>query len=228
MDKHNKYILYLVMVLTIIVLTIGIRALLKNKSVAFSDAYIFRQEFMSYNDKIDEFDSEYLDVVIDIDNPVKYISSDEAVNLLSNESGIILFGSATNDSCRYLINPLISVAKEKNETIYYLDLTDEMPTYQIKDGEIIKDIEGSLAYQELVNILNDYLNVFTLMDDEETVYKSNDKKIEIPMVVAFRKGKITYVYKDINTETEENTLKTVFATLIRSKEINEECAQNGC
>ena len=122
----------------------------------------------------------------------------------------------------------MEVAKEKKETIYYLDLLDEMPTYQIKDGEIIKDIEGSMAYQELVNILNDYLNVFTLMDNEGIVYKSSDKKIEIPMVVAFHKGKITYVYKDINIDTEENTLKTVFATLIRSKEINEECAQNGC
>ncbi len=228
MDKHNKYILYLVMVLTIIVLTIGIKALLKNKSVAFSDAYIFRQEFMSYNDKIDEFDSEYLDVVIDIDNPVKYISSTEAVNLLNKDSGVILLGSATNDSCRYLINPLLEVAKEKKETIYYLDLLDEMPTYQIKDGEIIKDIEGSMAYQELVNILNDYLSGFTLMDDEGTVYKSIDKKIEIPMVVAFHKGKITYVYKDTKEKLEENTLKTIFTTLIRSKEINEECAQNGC
>ncbi len=227
MDSHNKKVLYLVMVLTIMVLIVGISSLVKNKTHSFSDAYIFRQEFMSYNDKIDEFASEYLDVVISLDNTVNYIDINEAIDLLTNKSGVILFGSATNENCRYIINPLLEVAKEKNEPIYYLDLKDLTSVYKIEDNNIIKEKDGDASYSQLLNILDAYLDELELYASDGTIYKTAEKKIDIPTVVAFNNGKVTSFYKEGNPSVSESNLKTIFETLIRSKN-DQECARNGC
>lgn len=231
MERRNKIILYSIIVLTIMVLGLGINSLLKRKSNAIPDANVFRMEYMSYNDKVDESDNAYRDLIISENNLINYINTDEAIKMLQEETGVIYFGYAANADCRSLIPSLLKVSSALEEPIYYLDIESIRPTYEFIDGNITKTRDGEENYNHLLELLDDYLDNNLIYDAEGHSMATFEKVLEAPTLVAFREGKITSFYTPKNYENEkidEEILENLIESLIRSKNNIEDCAQNGC
>ncbi len=229
MERRNKIILYSIIVLTVVVLSLCINSLVKNKSHAISDASIFRQEYMSYNDKVDSQDNAYLDVMISEDNLVNYITLEEAINMLKSQSGIIYFGYATNKECRALIPTLLKVSNELKEPIYYLDISLLRPTYEVIDGNVKKIKEENDLYYELIDLLKDYLDEYAIYDALGNRYVLEEKWLSAPTLVAFKDGNITSAFTNYHSELEnEDKLESLIESLIKSKNTFEDCARHGC
>lgn len=102
------------------------------------------------------------------DNTFKYLTDKEAVEFLKNGTGIILFGFPSCKWCQEYVSVLSEVAWEYDVSeVYYLNIK-----------KIRK--ENTVEYQELVNLLTEYLPV---NDDGEKI-------IFVPETVFVKDGKI--------------------------------------
>lgn len=126
-----------------------------------NDAAQFKKEYEELNDKSVKMN-------IDEKNPIKYVTFDEVVDVLTNGTGVVYFGFPGCPWCRNVIPVLFEVAQTNNvDTIYYFN------PREIRNS-------GTDAYQKLVNILSDYL--------EEN--EDGDKTLYVPDVYFVKDGKI--------------------------------------
>ncbi|MCI5790130.1 MAG: hypothetical protein MR031_05525 [Tenericutes bacterium] len=87
------------------------------------------------------------------DNPFKYVTIDEILDILENGSGIILFGTSDSEVSAKTVKIFFEAMKEtghEKERIYYYD------PIKIRDNQ-------TKEYDELVSLLYDYLDY---RDDE--------------------------------------------------------------
>lgn len=150
-NKTLRIILDLVLIVVgIIFLVIGIK-----------DAYNFYIE-----NKIEDnvrFKKSYASVPKD--NIYRYVTIEEADEILSNKTGLILLGRTDDPWMQVLVKPLNDIVKEHFETIYYLELDElsnnekkkvdtspirtrledmELPyIFIVKDGNILGEIDKS-------------------------------------------------------------------------------------
>ena len=126
-----------------------------------SDALKFKNEY-------EELNTQSVKMDISENNPIKYVTFDEVVDILNNKTGVIYFGFPGCPWCRNVIPVLFEVAKENNiDTIYYFN------PREIRNG-------GDDAYQKLTGILNDYLE-----ENDEGV-----KTLYVPDIYFVKDGKI--------------------------------------
>ncbi|MCM1052967.1 MAG: thioredoxin family protein [Ruminococcus sp.] len=186
----KKKIIIIISLVCIILLG-GISYYLFNRSDNATDALKFKEEYESLNDTTRESDgAKYNNINIDKKNPIKYVSIKEAIKLLKEDTGVIYVGANWCPWCRNAIPVLFESAKSnKVKTIYYLNIDDEKDTFEIKDDKLVKTKEGSKEYYELLDVLNDELDEYTLTSKNKT-YETGEKRIYMPFVVFFKDGKI--------------------------------------
>ncbi len=195
MDKRNKIILIVVLLLTSIVIAICIYSIINNNHVNNSDANKFRTEYMELNDKINEaVGKTYPLVTISADNTVRYISPKKAVKMLKSDTGIIYFGFSNCPWCRSLVSILTDVAIEKKEKIYYVDISDIRSSFIIEDGKLSKNKNGTKEYYNILEELDEYLDDYYLEDEVGNKYDTEEKRLYAPTLVAVKKGKITGIH----------------------------------
>lgn len=159
-----------------------------------TDASRFKEEYESLNGTVRESDgATYNEVSIPLDNPMKYVTALEAVDIVKNKTGILYIGANWCPWCRNAVEVLIDVAKEKNlKTVYYLDLTAYRNVWEIQNGALEKTTLEKEGYYELLNALDSILgkNTYTLKDKDGKVYDTKEKRIYMPTVIAVKDGKI--------------------------------------
>jgi len=239
MDKKNKISLIIILIITLICIGICIYSIIYNKNIKSNDAIKFRNEYMEYNDKVNEnTDKAYVNVIISDTNTVNYVNENEAIELLEKGTGIIYFGFATCPWCRSLVSTLTSVAEEKKEPIYYLDILSIRSSYELEDGKLSKIKDGTDKYYQILQLLNNELDEFYLTDESGNVYDTGEKRLYAPTIVAISNGKITGIHvgtvdsqesgnDSLNSEQIEE-LSKIIGNLIDNNKKLDVCTQEKC
>lgn len=238
MDKKNKIMLIFLIVLTLVVVGICTYSVIRSNSKKDTDAIKFHNEYSELNGKINENNGKnYVNVSISDTNTVKYVSEKKAADLLENGTGIMYFGFSTCPWCRSLVSTLTSVAEEKNETIYYLDIQNIRSAFEIQEGKINKIKDGTKGYYKLLDLLDNELEDFYLEDEAGNRFDTEEKRLYAPTLVAFNKGKITGIHVgtvdsqengyDELSDTQKEELEGIIINLIKSKD-KEVCTSDKC
>lgn len=161
-----------------------------------SDFEKFKNEYEKLNPNEDE---KGITVNIESDN-IKYLTVEESIDFLKNNTGIIYFGFPSCPWCRNIVPILLEVGRKNNMIINYVDVS-------VKDGN--EDF-----YNQLKTLLNDYL-----MENSDGV-----KTLYVPDVYFVKDGKIkghhlgsastqTNPY-EVLTDEQVNELKKIYSDLI--------------
>lgn len=191
MKKKKTVIILSVIVLAFCIIGCFYWYHLSNK---ITDAKKFKDSYESLNNTVRESDkANYNNVDIPEDNPIRYISALEAVDIIQNQTGIIYFGANWCPWCRNAVEVLIAAAKEKQlETIYYVDMDKVRNVFEVQNGNLVKTQEEQDGYYELLKSLDSVLGdeTYTLKDKEGKVYNTKEKRIYMPLVISVKDGKI--------------------------------------
>lgn len=238
MNKSNKLILIVLVIFTLSVVGVCAYSIFSSKEKA-NDAVKFLNEYSELNGQVNEANGKnYVNVTISDTNTVKYINEEKAVSLLEDGTGIIYFGFSTCPWCRSLVSTLASVAEEKQETIYYLDILNIRSSFELTEGKINKLKEGTKGYYKILDLLDEELETFYLTDEAGNQFDTGEKRLYAPTLVAFNKGKITDIhvgtvesqengYDELN-ESQIDELEKRIIKLFNSKKENEICTNEKC
>ncbi len=199
----NKKILIIIGVIVIILLSI-LYLLFLNKE---SDAIKFKKEYESLNNTTRDSDgAKYNNISIDKSNPIKYVDTKGTLDVLESDKAILYIGANWCPWCRSAVPVLFEVAKKYNiKTIYYLNLDDEKSSFEIKDGKLIKTVNGTDGYYKLLDKLDDLLRDYKLTDENNIEYDTKEKRIYMPYVLGIKKGRVVSSHVGTITLNENQT-----------------------
>lgn len=219
-----KYVKILLIVVIVLLVTAC-----KNKQ---TDAIKFKNEYESLNGK--KINGHVVkNIKISKDNPIKYSSYDEVLDIIKNKTGIIYLGYPECPWCRTALPVLFEAAKDyKIDTIYYINMKNERDYYEIKDGKLVykkdengKSIKGNKGYFRLLKALDNNLKEYVLTDSDGKEYKTGEKRIYVPFIIFAHDGKIVGThtstvatqesgYDDL-TEEQFDELNGIYANYIK-------------
>lgn len=223
-------------------LTIGLCTflILHKDNKELTDALKFKKQFEAVNSLVNPFTNEkYIELHIDDDNPFVYKTGKEIVDILNNESAIIFMGYPESDLTRVFLPIFLDVLKENNlNKVYYLDILEIRDKYKYS-GSIVPELvhEGTKAYYEIVEFLNDYLDRYYVNDPEGNRYDTAVKRINTPTIVTIKSKEVINYHFGIGnnhdeehaalSEEEQASLKGTLTEIIKSyKEATEICSSN--
>lgn len=179
--KKNVIILSIIVVIALVIAILFF--LLNNKGM--SDGERFKQEYEELNDS-------HLEVKIDSDNMIKYIGLEEAIDIIKNDTGVIYFGYPSCPWCRNAVPVLLDAASSTSlDTIYYVNAYNIRDVKEIDDdGNIVTINEGDRLYDDLLEVLDDILDPYTLTLDNGEVIDLGEKRLYVPMVLFVKDGEV--------------------------------------
>ena len=179
--KKNVIILSIIVVIALVIAILFF--LLNNKGM--SDGERFKQEYEELNDS-------HLEVKIDSDNMIKYIGLEEAIDIIKNDTGVIYFGYPSCPWCRNAVPVLLDAASSTSlDTIYYVNAYNIRDVKEIDDdGNIVTTNEGDRLYDDLLGVLDDILDPYTITDDNGEVIDLGEKRLYVPMVLFVKDGEV--------------------------------------
>ena len=195
---NNELILKLVIILIVIVVIIGILVikLYNNNNMVseVSEQERFRDEYESLNGEITLDGKNYPEVKLGFNN-IKYLTIDETLSILENDTGIIYIGYAECLYCRSAIEVLMESAEEmKVESIYYLDISEIWDVKEVdKNGNIVTKVKAHDKYGELLEQLGIdeyYIEDYILIDGNKKNISTGEKRIKVPLVLFVIDGDI--------------------------------------
>lgn len=186
----------LLIVLPIILLILALLSYFKLSSLN-TDAMKFKREYEKYNNKKTDSGEEYLNLNIESNNPMKYKSADDLIDIISNKTGIIYLGFPECPWCRNAISVLLDVAEENDiKDIYYFNIKNERDSYTLEDSKLVyekdengNEIKGTKDYSKLLKALDSVLFDYVLEIDGKK-YETGVKRIYAPSVIFIKDGKI--------------------------------------
>lgn len=167
-----------------------------------TDAYKFKKEYESINNKDNGNGKKYRKLNIANDNPFVYSTAEDIVKRLDKEETfIVYFGFKECPWCRSIMEELIRSAKDKKvDKIYYVDIKDIRDVKEIdKDGNVITTKEGNKAYMELLERFSNVLSDYNL-SKENIEINAVEKRIYAPNIIAVSKGKAIQMEEGISKE----------------------------
>lgn len=210
MKEKERILRIVIMVAFVLVALAGISFLLKDKKEIINgketDAIKFKKEYEAYNNKEREDDvgNYFQELNIPEDNPIKYSTIPEVLEILEKGNGILYFGYPTCPWCRNAVPVLLDAVKESSiKTIYYLNVNDFKNMYDVQDGEVVKTKEEKEGYYDLLKALDSILDPYTLSDKDGNIYEVGEKRIYVPLIVFIKDGKI--IGNHLGTVTLEGT-----------------------
>ena len=177
-----------------------------------SDAVRFKKEYESINGKTLKRSSHKVkSLSISKNNPIKYASYDEVIDVIKNGTGIIYLGYPECPWCRSALPVLLESAKDyKIDTIYYINMHDERDYYEVKDGKLVykkddngNELKGTKGYFKLLKALDSELGSYTVTDDAGKEYDTGEKRIYVPLIIFVNEGKIIGTHLS-TVDTQEN------------------------
>lgn len=154
-----------------------------------SDAKKFKEDYEKLNGQTNSAGKAHRTVSIDENNPFIYTTAQDVVKKLDNNETFYLYvGDDLCPWCRSVIESAIKVAKEKKiDKIYYVSIWDDngkeilRDKYELDDNKnLVKTIEGTDAYNKLLEKFNTLLRDYTITDKEGNVINTNEKRIYAP------------------------------------------------
>lgn len=164
-----------------------------------TDEKKFKDEYESLNGTARSNGSNNRTVSIIDDNNVQYLTVDQAADIMENGSGVIFFGFAACPWCRNAVPILLKAMSNSNlDTIYYVDVRpnddknkDIRDEYSVEKGKLYRVKEASSErYYDILEMLDDYLNDYEVTDDKDKLYKTGEKRLGAPSVVAVNNGTV--------------------------------------
>lgn len=178
---YEKILLYLISLIFIVILSILIYKKFDKERVIIPDNHLFSNEYK----KVSE------------DNLFVYSNSNEIINILEKDTGVIYIGFKECNWCQYYVPILNEIAKEeKIDKIYYLDILEERKN-------------NTTNYLKIVNLLNKHL----ISDDE------GNKQIYCPNVTIVKNGKIIGNNNETSIMTENNIEPKTYWTNIKKEKL---------
>lgn len=170
--------------------------------------YLGKKDFSSTITDAERFSKEY--TTIDTDNPFVYVNSNRVLNILNNETGIILVGFSSNAWMQEYVRELYPVLKENNITkVYYYDVIEDR-TKKTKNFRQIEDLLSK--YLKITDMGAEYLFTPALIFvkdgkiinyDDETSLVSFDMRPD----TYWNEDAITSFHNKINTYLSEADYK---------------------
>lgn len=163
-----------------------------------SDAIKFKKEYEVLNGKKSENGKNTIkSLKISKNNPIKYATYDEVIDVIKKGTGIIYLGYPECPWCRSAIPVLLESAKDyKIDTIYYINMLKERDYYEVKDGKLVykkdddgKYMKGTKGYFKLLKALDSELDEYVIEDDGKK-YDVKEKRIYVPLIIFVNDGKI--------------------------------------
>ena len=163
-----------------------------------SDAIKFKKEYEVLNGKKSENGKNTIkNLKISKNNPIKYATYDEVIDVIKKGTGIIYLGYPECPWCRSAIPVLLESAKDyKIDTIYYINMLKERDYYEVKDGKLVykkdddgKYMKGTKGYFKLLKALDSELDEYVIEDDGKK-YDVKEKRIYVPLIIFVNDGKI--------------------------------------
>ncbi len=242
MNKDQKILMVIISLIAILAVGFGVYAY-KNKDTKTckneeTDAIKFKREYETFNGKkYDNTDIEYFTVNLSNKNLFKYVSEKEAVKFLKEGTGIIYFGFPQCPWCRTLV-PYLEEAARLNgvEEIKYLNILDIRDSYKVEDKKVITDKKGTDEYYEILEILDKYLEVFSVTDQAGKKYATGVDRLYAPTFVVVKDGEIVSFHEGTVesqekfvplTEEEQKELKNILNEKI-SVISNTVCTDKAC
>lgn len=207
MKKISFFKIYIpiISILVIILCILAVKLNEKNSNIInTTESNIkFMEEYTSLNGKTDELGNNYNDVSITNDNIYYYANENEIIELLKSGTGVIYFGYPTDNYSRNIVDILNEVVSEYGyDKIYYYNIKPIMSSVVIDNDNKVVLNKGNAFYYELLSILNDFLNYYTVLDNNNEEVILEEKKIEVPSVIFVKEGKITEVVDNIEDKEE--------------------------
>ena len=166
--------------------------------------YLGKKDFSSTITDAERFSKEY--TAIDTDNPFVYVNSNRVLNILNNETGIILVGFSSNAWMQEYVRELYPILKENNITkVYYYDVIEDR-TKKTKNFRQIEDLLSK--YLKITDMGAEYLFTPALIFvkdgkiinyDDETSLVSFDMRPD----TYWNEDAITSFHNKINTYLSE-------------------------
>lgn len=206
------------------------------KYVQTADEERFKREYESLNGTARSNGSTNRNVSIIENNNIQYITLDQAAEIIDKGTGVIYFGFAACPWCRN-VTPILLKAMSNStlDKIYYVDVrkddikeNDIRDEYKVEKGKVrrIKDAASS-KYYDILAKLDDFLDDYEVYENEKA-YKTGEKRLKAPTVVAVREGEIVGFHEGSLPEhkrvdgvladlTDEQTEKVynIYASLIQ-------------
>ena len=167
-----------------------------------TDAYKFKEEYESINNKDIGNGNKYRSLNISNDNPFIYSTPEDILERVNNnETFIVYFGFKECPWCRSILEELIHAAKDKKvDKIYYVDVRDIRDVKQVdEENNIITVKEGNKAYMELIEKFSNVLSNYTLTKLDEKI-DTGEKRIYAPNIIAVSNGKAIQMEEGISEE----------------------------
>lgn len=229
LKKDNMILIGLLILIVLVACVCGYFAFQKSESETENktDAIKIKEEYASLNDKINESNQkQYKTVNLSDENPFVYKTEEEIIKILESKSGIIYFGFKSCPWCRTMISVLEESSKEENlSVIYYLDIENIRDVLSLdENNKIITEKEGTSSYYKILELLDQALEEYTLVGNDGSEVKTNEKRLYAPTVIAVSNGTVESIhvgtvssqsdpYKDL-TEEEETELKEIYKEMI--------------
>lgn len=172
-----------------------------------TDAQKFREEYESINGVVREKDGKTVrSVSIKEDNPIVYKTAEELVEMINNkETFVVYFGFKDCPWCRSMVSTMIEVADDLDVSkIYYVDVKEIRDTLMVSEnGKVEVTKKGTEAYMELLDLLGDVLDDYSLADQDGKKVDVDEKRIYAPNVVAIDEGVIIKKVEGISTKQKD-------------------------
>ena len=187
----------IILIIAIIILLAGTILYIVEQNKQNSSS--FKTEYEYYNNKKwhhDEQEGKYLNIKIDNDNPIIYLTDKNIVKQLQNGNKIIYFGFPDCNWCRAAIPVLLKAAKDNGvEKIYYYNFKKVRESYE--QG---KNDEKGAIYEQIIDILKN-----NITSEFETGPKKGEKRLSAPTVVLIKDGKVqNFHYRTVDTHKNYN------------------------
>lgn len=192
--KKEKILLICVPILCAIAAVLGYLKVINTNTD--SDAIKFKNEYEEYNG-VEVGNNKYSTLKISENNPIKYSTYDEIIDVIKNKTGIIYLGFPECPWCRSALPILFDVAQDNNiETIYYKNIKNDRDSYIVEDNELVYEVDeegnekkGTEGYFKLLDALDEHLTEYTISFDDK-IYETGEKRIYAPTVVFVKDGEV--------------------------------------
>lgn len=165
-------------------------------SVASSDGAVVARSYSGYNNQKPSVAADYTYQTVGVpwNNTYVEVTATQAREI---KDGIVIFAYPRCPYCRNLIPELTSIAKEKNQTVYYCKIDEyrDIYAYDENTGAPVMTKAAGEGYDELLNWLQDYLADYTISDKDKNKYEIGEKRIGAPTIVRIEEGEPVSTWK---------------------------------
>ena len=156
----------------------------------------FKKEYEALNGHTNASGKEHRTISIPKDNPMEKVTATDIVNKINNkETFYVYFGDELCPWCRSVIEKAIEVAKKSGvKKIYYVKIWDKdgneilRNKYTVKNEEIEETIEGTDAYNKLLEAFDSLLEEYTVTSEDGYKFELGEKRIFAPNFIYVKDG----------------------------------------